>query len=195
MNLGGQYFTEDELRAAGFHKLGKNVKVHNRASIYGVENISIGDNVRIDDFAVIIATGGLEIGSYVQICNFCFLGAKHGIVLEDFVTLAPGVKMFTASDDYSGEKLANPTVPNKFTGGKSGQVEIKKYSIIGAGSVVLPGCILGEGVSIGALSLVKNNLEPWGIYAGIPVKRLKERKKDLLIMEQQLIRETAGIRL
>ena len=65
-NLGGRRYTESELRSAGFKSVGKNVQISNRASIYGVENISIGDNVRIDDFATLIATNSLEIGSYVR---------------------------------------------------------------------------------------------------------------------------------
>jgi len=187
MNLGGHYFTDIELKNAGFKKIGENVKIHNRASIYGVENISIGDNVRIDDFTVVIATGELEIGSYVQICNFCFLGAKYGITMEDFTTLAPGVKIFTASDDYSGEKLCNPTVPRGYSGGKHGKIILKKHAIIGAGSIILPSCVIENGVSVGALSLVNQNLRAWNIYAGIPVKQIKKRKKNILDLENQLL--------
>ena len=192
MNLGGAYFNEDELKRAGFKRLGRNVKVHNRASLYGVENISIGDNVRIDDFAVIVATGGVTIGSYVQIANLCYLGGRYGIDIDDFSTLAPGVKLFSASDDYSGETLTNPTVPIHFTGGDKGKVVLKKHVIIGAGSIVLPNCVLGEGCSVGALSVVKKSLDPWGVYAGIPVRRIKERKRELLSLERELIAERGG---
>ena len=192
MNLGGAYFNEDELKRAGFKRLGRNVKVHNRASLYGVENISIGDNVRIDDFAVIVATGGVTIGSYVQIANLCYLGGRYGIDIDDFSTLAPGVKLFSASDDYSGEKLTNPTVPIHFTGGDKGKVVLKRHVIIGAGSIVLPNCVLGEGCSVGALSVVKKSLDPWGVYAGIPVRRIKERKRELLSLERELIAERGG---
>ena len=72
--LGGRFYTEEELQEAGFKSLGKNVKIHNRASIYCPEKISIGNNVRIDDFCVLIATGGIDIGKYVHIANFCYLG-------------------------------------------------------------------------------------------------------------------------
>jgi len=193
MNLGGTYFDEHELSSAGFRHLGKNVKVHNRASLYGVGNISLGDHVRIDDFAIIVATGLVTIGSYVQIANLCYLGGRHGIEIEDFSTLAPGVKLFSASDDYSGEKLTNPTVPIELTGGEKGKVVLKKHVIIGANSVVLPNCVIGEGCSIGALSVVKRNLEPWGVYAGIPVRRIKERKRTLLSLEQQLIARSSSL--
>ena len=189
MQLGGEYLTEKDLKDAGFRKLGTNVKIHTRASIYGAENISIGTNVRIDDFSIIIATGLVQIGNYVSIPCFCYLVGRYGITIEDFVTLAPGVKIFSSSDDYSGEKLTGPIVPRELTGGRGDKVTLKRHVIIGAGSVILPGCTIGEGCSVGALSLVVKNLEPWGIYAGIPVSRLKDRKKDLLKLEQHLTKE------
>ncbi|MFA6119437.1 MAG: acyltransferase [Parachlamydiales bacterium] len=181
--------TEQDLSNRGFRSLGKNVQISDRASLYGIENISIGNNVRIDDFVVIIATGNVQICSFVSIHNFCFLGGKYNIFLKDFVTLAPGVKIFSASDDYSGEKLTGITVPSDFTGGKKGEVILEKHVIVGSGSIILPKLRIGIGCSIGALSLVKDNLDPWGVYGGVPVKRLKDREKKLLKYEEKLIME------
>jgi acetyltransferase-like isoleucine patch superfamily enzyme len=190
--LGGTYLTEVDLMGLGFRRVGRNVRVHDRASLYGLENISLGDHVRIDDFAVVIASGPLNVGSYVSIHNFCFLGARAGITLEDFVTLAPGSKLFSASDDYSGACLTGPVVPRELTGGTCAPVVLRRHTIIGAGSVILPGCTLGEGCAVGALSLVVGDLEPWGVYAGVPVTRRKERRRDLLALEDQLARRQGG---
>ena len=33
------------------------------------------------------------------------------------------------------------------------------------------------------MSLVNKSTEPWGIYVGIPAKRIKDRSKDLLKFE------------
>lgn len=96
------------------------------------------------------------------------------------------MKIFTSSDDYTGDHMCGPTVPAEFTGGRKGRVVLRRHVLIGAGSVILPGCTLGEGVSVGALSLVKTDLEPWGMYAGVPVRRLRERKRDLLQAEERL---------
>jgi acetyltransferase-like isoleucine patch superfamily enzyme len=40
----------------------------------------------------------------------------------------------------------------------------------------MPGVILEEGTSVGAMSLVLKSTEPWSIYVGSPAKRLKERQ-------------------
>jgi galactoside O-acetyltransferase len=65
-------------------------------------------------------------------------------------------------------------------------VKIGSHVIIGAGSIVLPGVTLEEGVAVGALSLVKKDCEAFGIYMGVPAKRIGGRKRDLLELEQQL---------
>lgn len=185
MNLGGEYYSDAQLRAAGFRSLGTNVKIHNRASLYQVENISVGDNVRIDDFAIIIATGPVDIGSYVHVPNYCYIAAGCGVTLHDFVTLAPGVQIFTKSDDYSGVRMTGPLVPTEYAGGRAGHVTLGKYVIVGTNTVILPDCRLGEGCSVGALSLVKTDLEPWTVYAGAPVRKIAERKRDLLALRQK----------
>ncbi len=68
-------------------------------------------------------------------------------------------------------------------------VTLKRHVIIGANSVILPNLTIGEGTSVGALSLVTKDLDPWGIYAGIPVRRLKDRKRDLLEIVKRLLSE------
>jgi galactoside O-acetyltransferase len=50
-------------------------------------------------------------------------------------------------------------------------------------------CNIGEGCSIGAMTFVQKELLPWGMYIGIPCRRLKERKKGLLSLEKQFLKE------
>ena len=178
MDLNSDYFTSVELQEMGM-RVGNNVRIHKKASVYGAENIIIGDNVRIDDFCVLVATGPLVIGSFVHIPPFCFLGAKFGIFIGDYVSFAHGVKVYSSADDYSGEKLTGCMVDSAFVQGGD-RVEIKNHCIIGANSIVLPGVVMEEGVAVGALSLVKGRLEEFGIYAGIPAKRIKDRSRNML---------------
>src|SRR5687768_775344 len=98
-----RYYRSEELRASGFKAVGTNVQIHQDCNIYGVANISIGDNVRIDAYVSIVATGPVEIGSYVHIGSYCHLSGGEGVRLEDFSGLSQGVKIYSRSDDYSGE--------------------------------------------------------------------------------------------
>lgn len=72
-------------------------------------------------------------------------------------------------------------------------VEIGRYAVLGTGAVVLPGGSLGEGSVVGALSLVTKPLEPWGVYFGIPVKRLKGRARGPLAFEAAMMAEKAAL--
>ena len=69
----------------------------------------------------------------------------------------------------------------------SGAVNLGRHVIVGSGSILLPGTAIGEGSAVGALSLVNRALDEWGVYFGIPAKRLKPRSRDLLAMEQRLL--------
>lgn len=182
------YLTQVQLEQMGFRSIGKNVLISDKASIYNTDQIEIGNNSRIDDFCVI--SGNISIGSNVYIGPLCLIaGGEHGIIFEDFTTLAYGVKIFTQSDDYSGATLTNSTIPKKFKEEVKLKNIVKKHGIIGAGACILPGVILEVGSSVGAMSLVRKSTEPWGIYVGNPAKRLKDRKKDLLILEKQYLLE------
>jgi len=182
------YYTKEELKRIGFKKLGKNIKISNKASLYDVEKIEIGDNSRIDDFCVV--SGKITIGENVHITPMCLVaGGKKGIIFEDFTTIAYGVQIFTQSDDYSGETMTNSTVFKKYKNEYKKKIIIKKYSIIGAGSIIMPGVILKKGTSIGAKSLVLKDTKSWNIYIGSPAKKLKKRKKDLLKLKKQYIKE------
>jgi acetyltransferase-like isoleucine patch superfamily enzyme len=180
------YYTENDLRDAGFRSLGKNIAIAKNCTIIGIPNISIGNNVRIDGFTTISAagTGFLELGSNVHIASYCMLIAGAGIKMHDFSAISQGVKIYSKSDNYSGLYLTGPTVPTEFSGVIQGTVELHKHVIIGSSSVILPDVIIGEGVAVGALSFVTKNLDPWGIYVGTPVKKIKSRCKKLLEFEQ-----------
>ncbi|HEY6872879.1 MAG TPA: acyltransferase [Geobacteraceae bacterium] len=178
------FFTNEELKSLGLASFGENVLISNKASIYNPGKISIGNNVRIDDYCVMSAgEGGIEIGDYVHIAVFCSLIGAGKITLADFSGLSSRVSIYSSNDDYSGEHLTNPTVPSEFTGVEHADVTIGKHSIVGSGSVILPGVILEDVVAIAALSLVSKNCAAFGVYSGN--RRIGERKSLLLELEKQ----------
>jgi galactoside O-acetyltransferase len=188
MHIGEKFYSDQDLKNFGFKFIGNNVKIKKNVGIFFTENVSIGNNVRIDDFTIIVASGcDVIIGNNVHIAANCYIAGSDGFEMKDFSGLAPGVMIFSGSDDYSGKKLTNPTIPKKYTGGICGKVTLEKHVIIGAGAVVLPKLTIGEGVSVGALSLVNKTLKPWGVYFGLPVKRLRERSREMLLLEREYL--------
>lgn len=183
------FYTEDELLALNFKKIGKNVKISTRAALYRPHEMEIGDNSRIDDFCLL--SGKIYIGQNVHLAAFCNVSAGDCFVkFNDFSGLAYGCHVFTGSDDYSGKTLTNPTVPLKYKGLSEANVILGKHVIVGTNSIIFPGTHVADGCSIGAMSIVTKSTEPWSIYIGIPAKRIKARKKDLLLLEKQYLSET-----
>jgi galactoside O-acetyltransferase len=182
------YYTREQLEKLDFKSLGKNVSVSDKASIYNHDLVEIGDNSRIDDFCVI--SGKVSIGRNVHIAVFCNLaGGEMGIVLEDFSGLAYGCQVFSQSDDYSGKTLTNPTIPNKFKKETKAEVRIGRHSIVGTSSIIFPGVTLAEGTSVGAMTMITKSTEPWSIYFGRPGKKIKNRRRNLLELEKQYLKE------
>jgi galactoside O-acetyltransferase len=177
-------YTREELNNMGFKTLGNNIFISNKCSFYNSQNIAIGDDVRIDDYCVLSAgEGGIEIGSYIHIGVYTSIIGGGKVVLEDFSNISSKVAIYSSNDDYSGEFMTNPMVPSKLRNVEHKEVVIHKHVIIGSGSIVLPGVVLNEGCAIGALSLVKNDIPSFTIYAGNPIKFIKNRKKNILNIE------------
>ena len=189
MGNNNSFYTNDELKSLGIKKIGENLKISRKASLYSCENMEFGDDVRIDDFCIL--SGKLVFGDNIHIACYCLVsGGDEGIYFGNFSGFAYRVSAFTRSDDYSGETLTNPTIPEKYRNKtKKVPINIKKHAIIGANSVILPGADIEEGVSVGALSLVAKPTEAWGIYFGVPAKRMGERKKTLLAQEADYLAE------
>lgn len=182
------FYDREELEQIGFKHLGENVLVSRKASIYGAKNISIGNNVRIDDFCIL--SGNITIGDYVHISAAALLfGGTCGIVIKDFVAISSRTAVYAESDDYSGIAMTNPTVPDECRNVTGGEVIVEKHVIVGTGCTILPGVHLGEGVSVGSMSLINKSLEEWGMYVGIPCRRIKDRSKKLLEYEKIITEE------
>ncbi len=184
------FLSAAQLEQMGFRRLGREVRVSDKASIYNADQIEIGDFARIDDFCVL--SGSVRIGRNVHIAVFCNVaGGSEGIDFEDFSGLAYGCHVFTQSDDYSGSTMTNPTVPARYKREAKAGIRIGRHCIVGTSSLIFPGVHLAEGCSVGAMSMVTRSTEPWSIYVGTPAKRVKERKKDLLALEAAYVRESA----
>lgn len=178
------WLSGDSINKMGFASVGENTLLSERASYYGCKDIFIGKNVRIDDFCVLSAgKGGIIIGNFVHIGVYSSLIGEGKISIDDFCNISSKVSIYSSNDDYSGKAMSNPMVPNEYKEVIHADVILQKHVIIGSSSIILPGIIIEEGVAIGALSLIKMNCTCFGIYAGQPAKRIKERSRNLLSIE------------
>ncbi|KJU85283.1 acetyltransferase, partial [Candidatus Magnetobacterium bavaricum] len=98
------------------------------------------------------------------------------LTLREHSGLSGGVRVYTATDDFKDWGFGNCTIPEGYRNVRRMDIYIDRFAIIGANSVILPGVTIGEGVSVGACSVVTRDLAPWGIYIGN--KRVGDRNKD-----------------
>lgn len=172
------YYTEEELKNLGLKSYGKNVYISRHAQFYGASRISLGDNIRIDDFCIFC--GDIKLGSNIHIAPYCVLYGEYGIELGDYSGLSARVAIYSAIDDFSGEFAIGPMVDASCRGLEKGKVILEDYVQIGVGSNVFPNVTIKNGAVVGAMSLIKHSLDAWGIYAGIPARKIKERSKNML---------------
>ena len=175
--------------------LGKNAIIGKTVRIRKPELVSIGDYSIIDDFTYIPCE--LVMGNYSHIgANTSFIGGSGRVEIGSFVNIAPGCQIVTGSNHFTKDGLTSPAIPTGVIENSAviENVVINDHVLLGVQTVILPGVILPEGVSIGAMSLVKKSVyNPWSLYAGIPAKlisvrdsqRMKEDAEKVLNFNEQ----------
>lgn len=62
-------------------------------------------------------------------------------------------------------------------------IEIQDDVWVGYGAQIMAGVKIATGCVIGAGAVVTKNTEPYGVYAGVPARKIKERKSTLVVGE------------
>src|SRR5690606_11426034 len=124
---------------------------------------------------------------YVHIAPYCVFYGKAGIEIGDYSGFGAFTAFHSESDDYSGRSMFGPCVPDECQPYKQRQkITIGRNVLGGTRVTILPGATLNDGASIGAHSLVKGDLEPDTMYAGVPARRIKDRAKDIWHLTRNL---------
>ena len=157
--------------------IGKNFQTGHHITIR--EETNIGDNCSLGTLSDI--QGKCDIGNFVRMHSNVHIGQLTKV--EDYVWLFPYV--MTTNDMYPPhDKLEGCT--------------IKKYAIVGASTVLLPGKIVGENSFIAAGSLVTKNIEDNAFAMGRPaikkmeISELKDKDGNLLYPWKDYLEEYRG---
>ena len=142
---------------ASFRSCGKGVHIAEKSNIKGNKNICIGDDSVIGPGTVLWTTGAqLSIGKKV------ITGPNVTVITGDHRT------------NLVGRYMADVTGTEKEPCNDR-DVVIEDDVWIGANATILKGVTIREGCVIAAGAVVVKNTEPYGIYAGIPAVRIKDR--------------------
>jgi acetyltransferase-like isoleucine patch superfamily enzyme len=183
------HYGRDELQAI-LGEVGENVQVHRSVLFFNGKRIRAASNIRIDCFSLVSAGDeGIEIGHNVHIAAGVHIyGGGGKILLHPFVGLSSRVTVYSASDDYREGYLTGPTVPDELKKVKCAGVTFGRHTIVGAGSVIMPGVVTGTGAAVAALAFVNQSVPEFTIVAGNPAREIGTRGKLLLELEKKLPR-------
>ena len=148
--------------------------IHPTAIIKRPELVTMGNNIAIDPFFYMTTQG--EFGNWIHInSHVSVIGGEDSLLrIGNEVAISTGCRLVCRSNDFKRKGIAIPFSPEKkHLYGRF--IALGDKVILGANVVVLPDVIIGEGAVVGANSLVKSNLDAWGIYAGTPAKKIGER--------------------
>ena len=162
---------------------GSNVIIGKTVRIRQPELVSIGDNVIIDDFTYL--SGNVDIGAYVHIAPGCVMAAsKSTIKMHDLSGLSAGCKVYAASSNYVNCGLDMPTIPEEYVYNVIyGPVEIMRFGLLGANTVVLPSVTVPEGMAVAANLIIRKQakLMPWHVLLDSEGKQIPRRGKEKLL--------------
>ena len=134
------------------------------------EEVTIGDRTIVGRGVTI--ENECTIGRFVKLETECYITAYS--VVEDRVFIAPGVT--TSNDNYVGRTEARKKA---FKG-----VTVKRGGRIGAGSVILPGKVIGEDALVAAGSVVTRDVPARKVVMGSPARVVRDVPTEQLLEHQ-----------
>ncbi|MDD2961543.1 MAG: acyltransferase [Muribaculaceae bacterium] len=131
-----------------FEHCGKNVNIEKGANFGTGRDISIGDN------------SGIGVNCHV----------RGPLIIGNNVMMGPEVIILTSTHRYE-----RTDIPMCKQGGDIHEVKVGDDVWIGTRSIILPRVTIGNGVIIGAGSVVTKNIPDFAIVGGVPAKIIRYR--------------------
>lgn len=165
-----------------FHHIGKGTAIaYPLAGLKGSRHISLGQNTDIARGLMLTAfeLPGSKKPGKITIGNHCTIGANShitaiaGITIGDNLLTGSNV-LITDNAHGSSDAAMLDIPPNDRPLVSKGEVIIGNNVWLGKNVCVLPGVTIGDGVIVGANSVVTRSLPPHVVAAGIPARPIKK---------------------
>jgi len=130
-------------------QLGPNCKFYPSSRVWAPWNLVCSDLVAVGDGAEIYNPAPVRLGSHAILSQNSYLCGAT----HDFDS--PGFPLLAYA------------------------MEVGAYALVAARACVAPGVKVGEGAVLGLASVATRDLEPWGVYAGSPAVKVKQRNRTL----------------
>lgn len=137
--------------------------------------------------AMLLRAFGAKLGTKCHFYPGSKVWAPWNLRCEDRVTLGDDAEIYNPSPIYFGSHAivsqgayicgATHLYNEREFRLVSFEMKIGAYAWICARAIVSPGVNVGDGAILGLGSVAKKDLEAFGIYAGVPARKVKERAR------------------
>lgn len=166
------------LRNSSLIRFGKAVTLERGVVIDGLshEGIELGNNVMIGPYSVIRASvlsnvgAGIRIGSGSSVDAYSYIGAGGPITIGENVIMGQHISFHAENHNYE-----RTDVPIKHQGTRRRGIVIEDDCWVGANTTFLDGAHVGRGCVIAAGTIVRGEVPPYSVAAGVPARVLRTR--------------------
>jgi acetyltransferase-like isoleucine patch superfamily enzyme len=140
-----------------------------RVRLYRRLGMEIGRNVVIKSNVIIEYPTRITVGNRVSLQHGCYLSGYGGIRIGDDVSIAAGVTILSSTHDYKNADVIREArlIP--------GPTQIGSNVWIGTRSSIFHDVEVGDGVVIGAHTLVNRGVRSGAVVVGLPAREISRR--------------------
>lgn len=165
-----------------FKQWGKDSILGRPSRVFSPSCITVGSHTVFNDGVILTAWPECGFGAEIEIGNNCTIGAFNHITAARGIVIGDGFlsgKWVTITDNSHGEfnwenLQISPADRKIFS---KGPVVIGKNVWIGDKATILPGVTIGDGVIVGANSVVTKDIPSYCMAAGNPAVVIKQIKR------------------
>ncbi len=154
-------------------ELGRGCKIHADASVDASRSrgVRLGDKVTLNRYAYVQGgDGGVRLGDRVEINNFSIVNGTGGVDIGDDTLVGPGVRIIS----YQHRFAHGATIRSQPA--EALPIRIGRDVWLGANCVILAGVTIGDGAVVAAGALVREDVPPNAVVAGVPARLKKMRE-------------------
>lgn len=153
--------------------LGARVTLQPWCFLTGDGSVEIADDV---DFGphTFFSSGGdsglIRVGSHSHTAPGCVLYGGGGLVLGDYCNIAAHTVFATVQHDPVRHDVPMAEAPSQ-----AGPITLERDVWVGANTTIMMDTVVAEGCIIAANAALTRSTEPYGLYAGVPARRVRDR--------------------
>lgn len=170
------------LRNAALIRFGRGVTLERGVIVDGLSRngIELGDNVMIGPYSVIRASmlsnlgDGVRMGRNSSVDAYSYIGAAGLISIGENVIMGQHIAFHAENHNY--DRL---DIPIRDQGTQRKGIVIEDDCWVGANTTFLDGAQVGRGCVVAAGSIVRGEIPPYSVVAGVPARVIKSRRGSL----------------